>query len=103
MLRIDAVQDGLRMTPRWLLLAAVALAGLLRCYVSHADFSDASSSHPDDGRDDGDCQAACLAEASGPTFECPGVGRGLCTRGYRWAGCYCWLEHGPAEYETCWN
>jgi hypothetical protein len=52
---------------------------------------------------DGDCQGACLAEAPGPGFECSGVGRGLCTGGYRWAGCYCWLEHGPTEYGTCWD
>ncbi len=53
--------------------------------------------------EDADCESACLVEAPGPTRECSAVTRGRCTRGYRWAGCYCWLEHGPTATETCWD
>lgn len=52
-------------------------------------------------RRDADCAAGCLAEP--PAGGCGAAAAGECTGGLRWAGCWCWFEDGPTDYETCWD
>jgi hypothetical protein len=50
---------------------------------------------------DAQCEASCMAEPV--DGGCAAVTTGYCAKGYRWAGCYCWLERGPASAPTCWD